>query len=126
MLNLYRSVLTGRQNSVFTKQYRTERTDQGFRFVFYCDLGGDSYRTKECITDSFAEALKEGCGEARQHFNMCHACGRWVSDKKYNETEMQCILCAPKKTVCRLCGKTSMTGDGYCTNCGEKIKKEDC
>ena len=54
-----------------------------------------------------------------RHFNMCHACGKWVCDLHYNEETMNCVECAPKKMYCYECGKEVLIHEKYCKNCVE-------
>jgi hypothetical protein len=42
------------------------------------------------------EAFEGAQKEARQHFNRCQGCGRWVCDSDFNEDEFLCIDCAPR------------------------------
>ena len=90
--------------AVFTRRYETHKTLRGFCFTFYCDLCDGSVTTPEYQTDAFEEALSLAQSEARRQFNMCHQCGRWICDEHYNEDEMQCIACAPRRERRRQCG----------------------
>ena len=87
----------GDMTAVFTRRYETHKTLRGFCFTFYCDLCDGSVTTPEYQTDAFEEALSLAQSEARRQFNMCHQCGRWICDEHYNEDEMQCIACAPRR-----------------------------
>ena len=119
--------------AVFTRRYETHKTLRGFCFTFYCDLCDGSVTTPEYQTDAFEEALSLAQSEARRQFNMCHQCGRWICDEHYNEDEMQCIACAPRRErrppliqvstekTSPYCGGGHANGDCFCQRCGQGI-----
>ena len=100
-----------------TKRFEKQKTSDGYVFSFYCDLCGHSVASAP-----LGEDLPEKAWEAsKQHFNMCHKCGKWVCDIHYNEEEMTCVACVPKKFYCTECGCELSIGELYCKNCGNKI-----
>ena len=118
----------------FTTRYNTVRTQQGFRFVFYCDLCYTKYETEEYRLDSFREAFELAQEEAQYHFNMCHKCGKWICDEHYNQNVMECVECSfmrgrrktkpgiPTTKTCPHCGAERLEiGDCYCPICGASV-----
>ena len=89
------------------KKYTKEETSSGFVFSFYCDLCKHSVVSPVLTEDSPDTAWDA----AQKKFNMCHKCGKWVCDTHYNEEEMTCIECTPKKMYCSECGSEIFIGE---------------
>lgn len=102
--------------NMFKNKYEIKKTEDGVIFLFYCDL---CYHTVSI--SGFNKDIHNIQLEAMRHFNMCHACGKWVCDLHYNEEIMNCVECAPKKMYCYECGKELLIHEKYCKNCGNKI-----
>ena len=79
-----------------TSECRVEREADGYRFVYHCEICGDSYATEIISADSSQEAILKGEQEARRHFNRC--------------------CCAPRR--CQCCGADIPKEDQYCQRCG--------
>jgi uncharacterized OB-fold protein len=56
-----------------------------------CDY---SYTTGWITAGSEDEARLLAEKEARQYFNGCYKCGRWICDEHYDKNEMMCVDCA--------------------------------
>lgn len=105
----------------FPDRYEVKKTAGGFLLRFYCDLCNHSTMETSTSQVSQEEAVGRAWANTMRHFNLCHCCGRWVCDTHYNEEEMTCVFCIPKKMYCKHCGKELFVGDGYCTSCAEEI-----
>lgn len=119
--------------AVFTQRFKTVKTENGFRFVFFCDLCDHAEETEEIISESYEEALREAQVSAKRYFNMCHNCGKWICDEHYNEDDMQCIECSPRserkqphisvvtQNQCPYCKAVNANGNAFCSGCGKAI-----
>ena len=81
----------------FTASYTMSREPCGYRFLFRCADCASGYGTGLITAESVEDAYGFAVNEARRCFNACHKCGEWVCDAHYNEDEMQCLKCAPRK-----------------------------
>ena len=45
------------------------------------------------------KAFIQAQNEAKQHFNRCHGCRRWVCDADFNEDVGMCVECAPRQNI---------------------------
>ncbi|NLB10770.1 MAG: hypothetical protein GX834_06865 [Clostridiaceae bacterium] len=85
-----------KQANFTSKSTMTEEND-GYRFTFFCDLCDEGYSTRLISAENAKEAYELAKNEARQHFNRCYSCHRWVCDEHYNEDYLLCIKCAPHR-----------------------------
>lgn len=113
-------------NSIFTSRFETVKFGNGFKFRFYCDMCNFYFETAEIQCTSYMEALNRGQNEAKQYFNKCHTCEKWVCDNHYNESEMNCIICSPvapegEKQACPSCGHVNDASNRFCSRCGKAI-----
>ncbi len=101
-------------------------TTAGKVFRFFCDASGAAVcTTKPVRADTENEALllawhKEG----KEHFNKCHACGKWISDTMYNADTFMCVDCSPWEdppNFCPKCGTRIPPGNTFCHRCGIKL-----
>lgn len=81
----------------FTSKSRVVRDEGKYVFTFFCDMCDRGCTTQVTGADSQKTAMKRAREEARQYFNLCHRCRKWVCDTHYNEDVMLCVECAPKK-----------------------------
>lgn len=99
---------------------------EGNRYRFFCEASGIAvYTTSPIRADSPEEELRIAweC-EAKEHFNYCAVCGRWICDTMYNAEMLQCVDCSPwqeKPKYCNRCGKKIDTPGKYCSGCGMKL-----
>ncbi|MDR0405910.1 MAG: hypothetical protein LBH54_03830 [Clostridiales bacterium] len=78
----------------FTANYQIEETPCGTRFTFLCDVTGKPVCTTPPIrANSPEEALAQARSGAREYFNRCQRCNRWISDDAYDIDEMVCVKC---------------------------------
>ena len=102
----------------------------GFRFLFYCDISGAHVCTTKEIYRGQTQEAALSCAwqsEARDHFNQCHKCGRWVMDAVYNAEVLECVECAPYEAepkFCKNCGKRLEMPAAACPSCGKKLLYE--
>ena len=82
---------------VFTSKSTMSKEHNQYRFTFFCDLCEEGYTTGMIRAEGTKEAFILAEREARPHFNRCRECHKWVCDIHYNEDEMMCTECAPKK-----------------------------
>ncbi len=118
-------------SAAFTQRYTVHHSVGGYQFTFFCDLCNHSFNTVGVSAPTLEDALALGQVEARQHFNMCHRCGRWICDEHYNEDDMQCTACtprqgpppaaAPAEKICPHCGGGNKAGNRFCQRCGKTI-----
>jgi len=92
--------------TAFTRKYAGERGEGRMRFTFYCDICHSGYaapsvqispqsgpflkwREQRACRAAFAEAQEN----AREHFNRCVNCMRWVYDADYRPDYGLCAVC---------------------------------
>lgn len=96
-----------------TADYKIISTPNGNVYQFFCDLSGalcvETATYKEA--DSEKELMLAWENEGKKHFNVCHKCGKWVSDAMYNPDVLHCVRCSPIEDI-----------PNYCTKCGAKIE----
>lgn len=101
----------------------------GNRYGFFCGMTG----ALACITRPFrgspqSEELQTAWeDEGRQHFNLCHRCGRWVIDAAFNPDVLECVACAPfedEPVFCKFCGARVRQEGRYCRVCGKPLRYE--
>ena len=110
-----------------TAAYRIITDAGGNRYRFFCDLSGAAMCTTQPV---MAETQEEELmlaweSEGRKHFNLCHNCGKWVSDAMYNADVSHCVECTPWESLprfCSECGEKISTEDTYCRRCGSKLQ----
>lgn len=82
--------------------------------------------TKVYRCDSPQEELEKAwTEEGREHFNLCHKCGKWVCDAMYNADVLHCADCTPwenKPKYCSNCGTRAGIADTFCRRCGAKLQ----
>jgi len=76
-------------------KYTMSNDDGFYQFHFHCDYCEEGYSTGKIEADSVDSALRHAWHEAREYFNGCHKCGKWICEKHYNMEEMMCTDCAP-------------------------------
>ena len=106
-----------------TAKYKRIFVRGGVRYSFFCDLSGalvctTDIRAKDDIMDAWHSSGK-------QMFNLCHRCGRWVSDPMYNPETWECVQCSPweeKPVFCPQCGKKVVKDGALCHRCHARLK----
>lgn len=80
-----------------TATYRVLQDSGGMRFRFFCEVSGAAICTTAPAQPQPINAAldKAWLSEGREHFSLCHRCGRWVSDLMYNPNTLQCVDCSP-------------------------------
>ena len=109
-----------------TAKYKTIFDTGGVRFQFFCEASGASVCiTKECYdTETEKQLLSAWNKEARQKFNQCHKCGRWICNAMYNADTLECVDCSPweeRPNYCSHCGSKVETADVFCNRCGVRL-----
>jgi len=112
-----------------TASYKLIADSGGNRYRFYCDLSGalicttGSYRA-----DSPEEELQLAWQqEGQKHFNICHRCGKFVSDAMFNVEVLECVKCAPYEAeakFCKSCGARITAPGRFCSQCGNPLAYE--
>ena len=71
-----------------TAAYKIIEKDGGRCYRFFCEASGMMMvTTKPYRCDNPEEELEKAWSEeGKEHFNLCHKCGRWVCDAMYNST----------------------------------------
>ena len=110
-----------------TAVYRIIQDGGGQRFCFFCALSRAAICTTKAVPQEFsANALDYAWEtEGRSHFNLCHRCGKWVSDVMYNADTLECVDCSPweeQPTFCPNCGAKVVSDKVFCHGCGCRLK----
>lgn len=109
-----------------TAAYKAVAGPDGNRYQFYCDLSGallcttGPYRADTAEKELLLAWEKEG----KQHFHVCHNCGRYVSDAMYNAEVWECVGCAPYEAeakFCKSCGVKLDAPGRICPKCGQAL-----
>ncbi len=80
----------------YSAKYTVEQQGGGYRFHFYCAFCGYHHSTGLISAAGETEALKIAERQAREFFNGCRLCGRWVCDRHFDMEHMVCGECADK------------------------------
>ena len=113
-----------------TARYKLITDGEGkMRFQFFCDLSGAlEYTSKPVKKGSDKELEKVWATEAREQFNHCGKCGRWVNTVMFNAEVLECVSCAPWEDApkfCPHCGKKTEGNTGNkCEGCGLSLRYE--
>ncbi len=107
--------------------YKILKDEKGIRYRFFCQASGMAMLTTKCYpgTDPEQELEIAWNKEGRNHFNLCHKCGRWVCDAMYNADILHCVDCTPwedKPKYCTQCGTKVDITDVFCRKCGVKLQ----
>ena len=108
-------------------KYKTVADDEGYRFLFYCEVSDAHVCTTKGIYhgDTQQEALLLAWqSEGSAQFNQCYKCGRWVIDAVYNAEVLECVECAPYESepkYCKHCGVKIEAPVMHCPSCGKKL-----
>lgn len=90
--------------TAFTRKYSEDRAGGHLQFTFYCDLCRRAYSApaieaptkqglfrKWKLHQAYIEAFDQAQEDAKEHFNRCVQCQRWVCDQDFRP---DCGLCA--------------------------------
>ena len=82
------------------------------RYQFFCDLSGSLEYTSKPINKNHqdAELGKIWSSEAKEHFNYCKKCGKWINGVMFNADVLECVACAPWEEA-----------PNFCPRCGKKV-----
>ena len=110
-----------------TAVYKVIEKDGGRCYRFFCEASGMAMVTTGVYRGVPAadEAETAWTAEGREHFNLCHKCGKWVCDAMYNADVMHCVDCTPwenKPHYCSHCGTKADIADIFCRKCGKKLQ----
>ena len=110
-----------------TAAYKVIEKDGGRCYRFFCEASGMAMVTTGVYRGVPAadEAETAWTREGREHFNLCHKCGKWVCDAMYNADVMHCADCTPwenKPKYCSLCGIKVAISDIFCRKCGARLQ----
>ena len=112
-----------------TASYKIIKDAGGNRYMFFCDLSG----ALVCTTKPYkadtpeAELLLAWKKEGKQHFNICHKCGKLVLDAMFNPKVHECVRCAPFEAESKYCknyGKKIVEPVRDCPACGKPLYYE--
>ncbi len=110
-----------------TAAYRVLKDGGGMRFRFFCEGSGAAICTTQSMPVQPIEAALEKAwhAEAREYFNRCQRCGKWVADVMYNPNTLECVECSPweeKPTFCSQCGEMVLNDEIFCHHCGGRLQ----
>lgn len=112
-----------------TATYKIVSDITGNRYRFYCDVSGAFV----CMTKPYKADLPEEElmlaweKEGKQHFNICHKCGKWCIDAVFNPEVLECTDCAPFEheiKYCKFCGTRVNKVVRFCPVCKQKLHYE--
>ncbi len=117
--------MENKQNRV--ARYKVWHTPEGNRFRFFCDVSGALVCTTEPVMlDTPEQELQFAWeNEGKRHFNMCHKCGKWVSDVAYNAETFECVECSPweeEPSYCPHCGGRVIENETFCRKCKNRLR----
>ena len=100
---------------------------EGNRYVFYCDLSGAMVCTTNPIVMKSPEKELQFAweSEGKKCFNLCHSCGKWVSDPVYNAETLSCVQCSPWEEIpmyCPHCGEKAGEDAIFCSCCKNRLR----
>lgn len=105
--------------------YKIINDSGGRRYKFFCDISGASiFITKPIAADTPDEELTQAWNEAKNEFNRCEKCGKYVSDAMYNADVLQCVDCSPWENppnFCSHCGAKIPMREEFCRKCGSRL-----
>lgn len=106
--------------------YKVIEEHDGKRYKFYCDLSGELLcTTKPYKADTPEKELMVAWNaEGKAHFNVCHKCGKFVSDAMFNVDVLECVECSPFEAApkfCKKCGVKIEENIKFCTLCGTEL-----
>ncbi len=105
-----------------TAKYKIIADSGGSRYRFFCESSGVAVCTTNSVrADTQEKELSLAWEEAKQYFNRCPKCGRFVCDTMYNADVCECVDCAPwekNPKYCKKCGEEISRGDIFCRRCG--------
>ena len=95
-------------------------------YKFYCDLSGALVcTTKPYKADNPEEELLLAWeSEGKEQFNVCHKCGKQVSNAMFNVETLECVECAPieaEAKFCKHCGAKIEEPTKPCPACGKPL-----
>ena len=95
-------------------------------YKFYCDLSGALLcTTKPYKADTPVKELQLAWeSEGKELFNVCHRCGKQVSNAMFNVEALECVKCAPieaEAKFCKHCGKKIDNPTQLCSACGKPL-----
>ena len=106
--------------------YKIVADSGGNRYKFYCDLSG----ALVCTTKPYKadnpekELLLAWENEGKEQFNVCHRCGKHVSNAMFNVEVLECVECAPieaEAKFCKHCGEKIDNPTQFCPACGKPL-----
>lgn len=108
-------------------RYRKLSGAGGSRYQFFCDVSGALICVAGPVFANTPEHELEHAweSEGKKNFNMCHACGRWISDIAYNADVLECIECAPwenEPSYCSHCGTKARENEVFCSRCKNRLR----
>lgn len=104
--------------------YTIIKAAAGNRYRFYCEASGAAVYTSKPIPADAPDALEGAWAEARQHFNRCQKCGKWVCNVMTNADTLSCVDCSPWENPPRYCPGCGIALEGvnpYCRACGSRL-----
>lgn len=109
-----------------TAYYKVIADSGGNRYQFFCDLTGALLCTTKAYRETGPDAELELAweGEGKNHFQLCHKCGKWVIDAMYNADVLECVACAPWENTpeyCKYCGTKVSVSDYVCPKCNAHL-----
>ena len=109
-----------------TSKYKIIKSEQGIYYQFFCDISGALVCETTLIKSDNPETdlLNAWETQAKQHFNYCNKCGKWISDIMYNPDVLECVECAPIEEIpdyCPKCGVRLADSASFCNQCGARL-----
>lgn len=109
-----------------TSKYKIIPDKNGNRYEFFCDLSDALVCTTNVYKndDAEKELILAWETEARELFNRCQKCGRWIIDAMYNPDVLSCVCCVPLEEYpefCPQCGAQTKDIGYFCHICGTRL-----
>lgn len=116
--------MTGKGNK--TASYKIIKSEFGNIYQFFCDISGArNWQTAPYNeNEPDKELMLAWESEAKEHFNLCHKCGKWVMDVMYNPEVFNCVMCSPFEDIpdyCPKCGGRIKESSTFCPVCGTRL-----
>ena len=109
-----------------TAKYKIIESENGISYQFFCDISGALVSETMPIKSDNPETdlLHIWETQAKQYFNFCNRCGKWISDIMYNPDVLECVACSPIEEIpdyCPKCGVHLMETTSFCNKCGARL-----
>ncbi len=106
--------------------YEIINNSDGRQYKFFCEISGARvFTTGPIVAETSDEELRIAWNEAKDKFNRCSRCGKWVCNAMYNADTLCCVDCSPWENppnFCSHCGTKIPTREEFCRKCGSRLR----